>query len=64
MRDWRTLFRDGAFLGLVYFDLYYHILMIIILTKVIMLKEANATPRVEVEVVNKLGGANGMRRRV
>jgi probable O-glycosylation ligase (exosortase A-associated) len=56
-------FAAGAFLGLAYFDLYYHILMIIILAKVIMLQEANAAPRVEVEVVEKRGGANGMRRR-
>lgn len=32
-------FAAGAFLGLAYFDLYYHILIIIVLTKVIMLKE-------------------------
>ena len=57
-------FAAGAFLGLAYFDLYYHILMIIVLAKVIMLKEANATPRVEVEVVEKRGGAKSMRRRV
>lgn len=57
-------FAAGAFLGLAYFDLYYHILMIIILAKVIMLQEAKAVPRVEVEVVDKRGGANGMRRRV
>lgn len=30
----------GAFLGLAYFDLYYHLLIIIVLTKVILLKEA------------------------
>lgn len=29
----------GAFLGLAYFDLYYHLLVIIVLTKVIVLKE-------------------------
>jgi probable O-glycosylation ligase (exosortase A-associated) len=29
----------GAFLGLAYFDLYYHLLIIIVLTKVILLKE-------------------------
>lgn len=56
-------FSAGAFLGLAYFDLYYHILMIIILTKVIMLQEANAMPRAEIDVVGKRGGANGMRRR-
>jgi probable O-glycosylation ligase (exosortase A-associated) len=33
----------GAFLGLSYFDLYYHVLMLIILSKVILLKEEHAT---------------------
>ena len=29
----------GAFLGLAYFDLYYHILIVIVLSKVVVLKE-------------------------
>lgn len=32
----------GAFLGLSYFDLYYHVLMIVILSKVILLQEERA----------------------
>jgi len=32
----------GAFLGLAYFDLYYHLLIIMVLTKVILLKEGQA----------------------
>jgi probable O-glycosylation ligase (exosortase A-associated) len=32
----------GAFLGLAYFDLYYHILIIIVLTKVLLVKEEKA----------------------
>jgi putative inorganic carbon (HCO3(-)) transporter len=33
---------SGAFLGLAYFDLYYHILMIVVLSKVILVQEAQA----------------------
>ena len=29
----------GAFLGLSYFDLYYHVLMIIVMSKVVLLQE-------------------------
>ena len=35
----------GAFLGLTYFDLYYHILMIIVMTKVILLREEKLAPK-------------------
>lgn len=35
-------YAGGAFLGLSYFDLYYHVLMLVILSKVILLKEEQA----------------------
>ena len=34
----------GAFLGLSYFDLYYHLLMIIVMTKVVLLQEEKLAP--------------------
>jgi len=34
----------GAFLGLSYFDLYYHVLMIIVMTKVVLLQEEKRAP--------------------
>ncbi|MEO1766707.1 putative O-glycosylation ligase, exosortase A system-associated [Thiobacter aerophilum] len=36
----------GAFLGLSYFDLYYHVLMLVILAKVVLLQEERATQAV------------------
>ena len=35
----------GAFLGLSYFDLYYHVLMIIVMTKVVLLQEEKLAPK-------------------
>ena len=34
----------GAFLGLSYFDLYYHVLMIIVMTRVVLLQEEKRAP--------------------
>lgn len=51
----------GAFLGLAYFDLYYHLLIILVLAKVILLKEKHAAGARQLSPKRPLSPVRGRR---